>query len=314
MKRHSGDFAAVLSIALAMAVWPVAAAGRPPLDRNLDRALTRTLQQEGFTGTIESQLPQRLGRPVDAALADLGRLIFFDNIQGLHGDNSCAGCHGPNFGMGDSGSMAIGINNNGIIGHERVGPRNQRKTPVIVNTAFFPKLMWNGRFFAPTGNPFDNSMGFVFPNPEGVTRFPANDARFPTLLAAQGHIPQTELVEMAGFTGTSGTIGPVFDPFDDGLGVALPPADDSGFRNEPIREVVLGRFNDSAEYRSLFGEIYNNGAAFPPGGMMTMCMHRPVAPAVAAEMPSKLGSCWRVLTVSVGRTVIILSFWLMLFS
>jgi len=260
------DTSAALGVAFtALAATPgmAFAEGRNSYDRQLARELAR----QGFTGRIESQLEQRLGRPIQPALADLGRLVFFDNIQGLHNDNSCAGCHGPNFGMGDSGSMAIGIGNNGIIGHERTGARNQRKTPVIVNSAFFPKLMWNGRFFAPTDDPFDNSAGFVFPAPEGTTRFPSGDDRFPVLLAAQGHIPQTELVEMSGFTNTAGTIGPLFDQFDDGLGEPLPPADDTGTRNEPIREVVLARFNHSPEYRRLFGEIYNGGLPFPQGGI-----------------------------------------------
>ncbi len=251
---------------LAAASVPAFAVGRPS-SHSLDRRLANVLARQAFTGRIESQLEQRLGRPVQPALADLGRLIFFDNIQGLHNDNSCAGCHGPNFGMGDSGSMAIGIGNNGIIGHDRTGARNQRKTPVIVNSAFFPKLMWNGRFFAPTDDPFDNSAGFTFPAPEGTTRFPGNDDRFPVLLAAQGHIPQTELVEMSGFTNTAGTIGPLFDQFDDGLGQALPPADETGTRNEPIREVVLARFNNTSEYLRLFGEIYNDGLPFPQGGI-----------------------------------------------
>ena len=48
---------------------------------SLDRRLARELARQGFTGTIESQLEQRLGRPIQPALADLGRLVFFDNIQ-----------------------------------------------------------------------------------------------------------------------------------------------------------------------------------------------------------------------------------------
>jgi hypothetical protein len=54
-------------------------------------ALANVLTRHAFTGTIESQLEQRLGRPIQPVLADLGRLIFFDSIQGLHNDNSCAG-------------------------------------------------------------------------------------------------------------------------------------------------------------------------------------------------------------------------------
>ena len=109
--------------------------------------------------------------------------------------------------------------------------------------AFFPALMWNGRFSAPSGDPFDNGQGFLFPAPEGATAFPAADPIVTHLLIAQAHIPPTELVEVAGFTGTSGTIGPDFDAFDDGLGSTVPPPDGSGFRNEPIRAAVLARLN-----------------------------------------------------------------------
>ena len=216
------------------------------------------LAHAGFTGRVESSLSARLGRPVDRDLADLGRLIYFDNIQGLHDDNSCAACHAPAFGFGDTGSIAIGTQNNNVVGPRRTGPRNQRKAPPVINSAFFPKLMLNSRFKAVSGDPFDNSLGFEFPPPEGTTRFPPHHPKIKTLLAAQGHIPQTELTEMAGFTGTAGTIAPEFDQFDDGFGSALPAAAPDGFRNEPIRDDVLARFNASPEYRDLFRHVFRH--------------------------------------------------------
>jgi len=60
---------------------------------NLDARLAAVLAAAGFTGNVEATLETRLGRPVDRQRADLGRRIFFDNINGLHNDNSCAGCH-----------------------------------------------------------------------------------------------------------------------------------------------------------------------------------------------------------------------------
>ena len=228
---------------------------------DLDEQLGAALRQAGFTGKIESTLTARLGRPIDSRLAELGRLLFFDTITGLHDDNTCAGCHSPTAGFGDTQSIAIGIQNNGIVGHDRKGPRNQRRTPSIVNTAFYPKLMWNGRFSAPSGDPFNNSMGFLFPPPEGSARFPAHDTKIRHLLQAQGQLPPTELVEVAGFTGTAGSIGPRFDQFDDGKGGRVPPADASGFRNEPIRQAVLARLNAIAKYRELFGVVFSDVAA-----------------------------------------------------
>src|SRR5207248_8112392 len=107
-----------------------------------------------------------------------------------------------------------------------------------------------------SGDPFDNAKGFLFPLPEGSTRFPAFDPVLTHLLIAQAHIPPTELVEVAGFTGTAGTVGPAFDQFDDGLGSPVPAPDSSGFRNEPIRQVVLARLNATPAYRALFGALF----------------------------------------------------------
>lgn len=225
-------------------------------DGNLDRDLARMLNDVGFSGRIEASLERRLGRPVNAKLADLGRLLWFDVLGGLHGDNSCGGCHSPTHGMSDSQSIAIGIQNNNSVGPRRNGPRNQRRTPSAINTAFYPSLMWNGRFSAPSGDPFNNSLGFRFPLPEGSTKFPANDPMVTHLLIAQAHIPPTELVEVAGFTGTAGTVGPRFDVFDDGKGAMVPAPDGSGTRNEPIRQALVDRLNATPAYRSLFGDLF----------------------------------------------------------
>jgi len=60
-------------------------------------------------------------------------MLFFDTVGGLNNDNNCSGCHSPAHGFGDTQSIAIGIDNNGIVGHDRAGPRNQRRTPMLVN-------------------------------------------------------------------------------------------------------------------------------------------------------------------------------------
>ena len=252
--------AAALLAAGAIAPSPSAGAGDEGGHgaRQLDERLTAELQRAGFTGRIESTLEHRLKRRINPQLADLGGLLFFDTAGGLHDDNTCAGCHAPAAGFGDTQSIAIGVDNNGVVGPSRTGPRNQRRTPTVINTALFPKLMWNGRFFAPSGDPFDNSQGFTFPQPEGTTQFPPNDPIITHLLIAQAHIPPTELVEVAGFTGTKGKIGPRFDQFDDGHGSKVPPPDVLGFRNEPIRQAVLKRLNETPEYRRLFGDLFSD--------------------------------------------------------
>jgi len=162
--------------------------------------------------------------------------------------------------------MAIGVQNNGLVGPHRTGPRNQRRSPLVINTALYPALMWNGRFSSLSGDPFDNSGGFRFPFPEGDDRFShANDAGhgLTHLLQAQAHMPPTELIEVAGFTGTcaggvpDATLGPAFCQFDDGLGESVPAPDLlTGSRNEPIRQKALDLINAAPAYRQLFGEVF----------------------------------------------------------
>src|SRR6266513_1711081 len=253
----------IASLAAIMA-FEVAGAGSAASADGLDRQLTAALHAASFTGRVEESLPQRLGRPVNRRLADLGLLLWFDKSGGLHSDNTCGGCHSPATGFGDSQSIAIGIQNNNLVGPHRDGPRNQRRTPAAVNTAFYPNLMWNGRFAALSGDPFDNSAGFSFPQPEGTTRFGPYDPVVTHLLIAQAHIPPTELVEVAGFTGTRGTIGLEFDQFDDGLGSVVPAPDASGYRNEPIRQAVLERLNSTPAYRQKFGALFPAVAAGAP--------------------------------------------------
>jgi cytochrome c peroxidase len=240
-------------------------------DRGLDRELRDVLRKAGFTGDIErtfkKRIKQSLGRPFDPQLAELGRLLWFDKIHSLNGDNSCAGCHSPTHGMGDAQPMAIGVQNNNVVGPNRTGPRNQRRTPTVVNTALYPRLMWNSRFESLSGDPFDPSRGFSFPSPEGDARFSAaENARqgVTHLLQAQAHIPPTELIEVAGFTGIcpggvpDPFLGPRFCQFDvqNPFAHALPLPDASGFRNEPIRQVALAALNASPAYRQKFGQVF----------------------------------------------------------
>ncbi|HKE85446.1 MAG TPA: cytochrome c peroxidase [Vicinamibacterales bacterium] len=196
-------------------------------DAMLDQQLTAALARHGFTGQIESTLEERLGRRIDHRLADLGRLLWFDTVSGLNNDNNCSGCHSPTTGFGDTQSVAIGVDNNGLVGPNRAGPRNQRRAPMIINSAFFPNLMWNSRFASLANDPFDNSAGLLFPPPEGLTL-----SYLPHLLVAQAFIPPTERVEVAGFSFPG-------DNFD-------------------IRDEVLRRINDVPEYRQRFGRHFSS--------------------------------------------------------
>ena len=97
-----------------------------------------------------------------------------------------------------------------------------------------------------------------------------------TLLTAQGSLPSTELVEMAGFKGIivhPGPFGPRHFQFDDGHGQALPAPDVTGFHNFPLQRAVNARLNAILEYRKKFGDVFNGGAPLPPGGV-TISMRR----------------------------------------
>ena len=205
----------------------IAGAPAPALAKagDLDTELRAYLSTLGFTGRVGSTLETRLGRPIDRRAADVGRMLWFDPIGGLNDDNTCAGCHSPTNGFGDTQSIAVGIDNNGVVGPGRTGPRNQRRSPMVLNTAFYPTLMWNSRFRALSGDPFDNRAGFQFPAPEGNTL-----SHMSHLLGAQAFIPPTERVEAAGFSF---------------------PGD-----NDAIRAEVLRRLNASHEYRRLFAEAF----------------------------------------------------------
>ena len=215
------------------AIEPTTPVATASTSGDLDAELQRALARHGFTGRVAGTLEQRLGRRIDRRLADLGRLLWFDPIQGLNDDNSCGGCHSPTNGFGDTQPIAIGIDNNGVVGPHRRGPRNQRRTPMAINTAFYPTLMWNSRFHASSGDPFDNSAGFVFPAPEGTSL-----SHLPTLLTAQAFIPPTERVEAAGFHFPG--------------------------NNDDIRAEVVRRLDAVAEYRQRFARSFPHVKAGEP--------------------------------------------------
>ena len=199
----------------------------------LDEELRSYLNQHYFTGRVASTLEARLGRRIDNQLADVGRMLWFDPIGGLNDDNTCGGCHSPTHGFGDTQPIAIGIDNNGVVGPGRTGPRNQRRSPMVLNTAFYPTLMWNSRFRARSGDPFDNRAGLEFPAPEGLTL-----SYQPHLLTAQAFIPPTERVEVAGFDFPGG--------------------------NDDIRNEVLRRLNANRTYRAMFSRVFEDVKAGAP--------------------------------------------------
>ena len=99
------DLALILAVAwLCTAARALAGGSEDPLAQRL----MARLKELGFTGNVEATLEKRLGRSTDRARADLGRLLWFDTIAGLHNDNTCAGCHSPTRGFGDTSRSRSG--------------------------------------------------------------------------------------------------------------------------------------------------------------------------------------------------------------
>lgn len=73
---------------------------------------------------------------ITAARVELGKILFFDPRLSGSGNISCASCHNPALGWSDGSSLAQG---DGTV------PLT-RSTPTIINVAFDPLLMWDGRF------------------------------------------------------------------------------------------------------------------------------------------------------------------------
>lgn len=194
-------------------------------EQYIDWWLQADLKERSFDGRIEERLIERLGRPIHEERAELGRLLFFDPITSLTGDNSCSGCHGPNSAFNDGNSIAIGVENNGVVGPGRRGPHNQRRAPTVVNAVFYPSLMWDSRFEALSLDPFDNSSGFAFPDPEGLSL-----SGMEHVLGAQAFTPVVARVEMAGFE----FVG-----------------DHDAMRAEILRRIV-----EVGEYRSRFADAF----------------------------------------------------------
>ena len=67
--------------------------------------------------------------------AQLGELLFNENILSLDSSVSCASCHKPEFGFADTVAFSYGINYK----------LTSRNTPSVLNMKFRDKLFWDGR-------------------------------------------------------------------------------------------------------------------------------------------------------------------------
>jgi cytochrome c peroxidase len=80
-------------------------------------------------------VPFPADNPPNAARIELGRALFFDPRLSGSAMISCATCHNPALGWADGQPTAVGD------GAKRLG----RATPTVLNTAYQPLQMWDGR-------------------------------------------------------------------------------------------------------------------------------------------------------------------------
>ena len=73
--------------------------------------------------------------PYTPEKASLGKKLYFDTRISVSSAQSCASCHSPGFGWGDGLAVGVGY------GMAKLG----RRSPSIVNAAWGPVFMWDGR-------------------------------------------------------------------------------------------------------------------------------------------------------------------------
>ncbi len=138
-------------------------------------------------------------RPVDAAAARLGQLLFYDAVLSGNEEVSCATCHHPAFGTGDGLSLSLGDGGIGL-GPDRVAdPDNPPEQRVPRNA----QALWNLGAHEFTVLFHDGRIEVDADLPGGL-RTPLDAdmvTGFDSLLSAQSMFPVLSADEMAGHYG-----------------------------------------------------------------------------------------------------------------
>ena len=105
----------------------------------VDREGKQYVLEAGHASLQAWRLPTAAPHPEDNApnadRVELGRKLFFDPRLSGDGNMSCASCHSPLLGWSDGLPTAKGFKSQ-VLG---------RATPTVINTAFNPVQMWDGR-------------------------------------------------------------------------------------------------------------------------------------------------------------------------
>jgi cytochrome c peroxidase len=90
--------------------------------------------RQGDTATTGLQLEWEALPSVDAAQAELGRLLFYDPVLSANNDIACATCHHPDQGFSDGRTVALGSHGD-----------LRRNSPSLWNVAYNDAFFWDGR-------------------------------------------------------------------------------------------------------------------------------------------------------------------------
>ena len=133
--KTSIKFLGSVAIALTMGVGVAAAAIVGPSDNVAVSKPTLTLDQMRAQYKRPATIPFPADNPYTLAKVALGKFLYFDTRLSGANVQSCASCHSPAYGWGDGLPKGVGH------GMKTLG----RRSPSIVNAAFGPIFMWDGR-------------------------------------------------------------------------------------------------------------------------------------------------------------------------
>jgi cytochrome c peroxidase len=173
---------------------------------------------------------------VEAARAELGRLLFYDPILSGDGEVACATCHSEHWGMGDGLPLAIGVGAGLLVGPGRSGGAvGRRNAPTLWNVAARNELFWDGRartLEEQALSPFDNERELALPVQDAlaaIAAVPEYTALFGAAFEAASS-PITERTLAAALAAFQRTLVSDYAPYDAYL------AGDDGALSQTMRE------------------------------------------------------------------------------
>ncbi len=158
------------------------------------------LAASGGQAAAQIPLPPPLSdadfRPVNAAEAALGQLLFYDPILSGNHEVACATCHHPAFGTGDGLSLGLGDGGTGLGPDRRADPANPPEQRIPRNA----QALWNLGALEYASLFHDGRVEIDVTRPGGM-RTPLDEDMmqgFASMLSAQTMFPVLSPDEMAG--------------------------------------------------------------------------------------------------------------------